>query len=331
MNLFIDTNVLLDFYHLTGTDIEELHKLVALLDAKTVTLFVPANLRDEFDRNRGNKIADAMATFKKASFKVSFPAFCKLYPQYGSLQALLKEADKKFSELHNAAMNDAIAGTLKADEIVEALFERAQQVDATEDLHLAAMRRLRIGNPPGKKKVTYGDELNWEALLKSIPVGQELHLVSHDNDYVSPLESSEIHPFLAREWGDKKKSSVTLYRSLPQFFEAKFPKIVLASDVKKSALIDQLAKSKNFASTHLAIAGLSAIDGFSPAQVEELIEIAEKNSQVGWIMGDDDVLAFYSKLKADNVNFISPATMKRLEALFPDEDAPGNDQDEIPW
>lgn len=35
---------------------------------------------------------------------------------------------------------------------------------------------------------------------------------------------------------------------------------------------------------------------FSPAQVEQLIEIPDSNNQVGWIVGDADVHSFYKHL-----------------------------------
>jgi len=64
MNLFIDTNIFLDFYHLSGADIEELHKLTALLDEGDLKLFVPCQLCEEFKRNRDSKIKDAMNEFQ---------------------------------------------------------------------------------------------------------------------------------------------------------------------------------------------------------------------------------------------------------------------------
>ncbi len=60
-NLFIDTNTFLSFYHLTNEDLEELKKLVVLIDSSEIRLFVPQQVKNEFVRNRGNKIVDAMA------------------------------------------------------------------------------------------------------------------------------------------------------------------------------------------------------------------------------------------------------------------------------
>jgi predicted nucleic acid-binding protein len=77
INLFIDTNVFLSFYHLTSEDLEELKKLTPLIDNEEIKLFLPDQVRDEFFRNRGAKIADAMKKLKEAKFTLSFPLFAK--------------------------------------------------------------------------------------------------------------------------------------------------------------------------------------------------------------------------------------------------------------
>jgi predicted nucleic acid-binding protein len=66
ITLFIDTNVLLSFYHLTSEDIEELKKLVVLVESKEIELIVPKQVENEFWRNRGAKISDAMKKLREA-------------------------------------------------------------------------------------------------------------------------------------------------------------------------------------------------------------------------------------------------------------------------
>ena len=92
MNLFIDTNIFLDFYHLSGADIAELHKLTELLKSGDLKLFITDQLSDEFKRNRDNKIKDAMNAFNKPKLSINFPAFWKLYPEYTELKSMLEEA-----------------------------------------------------------------------------------------------------------------------------------------------------------------------------------------------------------------------------------------------
>jgi hypothetical protein len=64
--------VFLSFYHLTSEDIEELKKLIALIDNDQIDLVIPEQVKNEFRRNRGAKIADAMKKLQDAKFNLSF-------------------------------------------------------------------------------------------------------------------------------------------------------------------------------------------------------------------------------------------------------------------
>ena len=99
MNLFIDTNIFLSFYHLTSEDLEELRKLAVLLDQKKVTLYVTDQVIDEFRRNREAKIADALKRLTDQKLTLQFPQMCKDYPEYGELRELQKEYESAHSAL----------------------------------------------------------------------------------------------------------------------------------------------------------------------------------------------------------------------------------------
>ena len=86
MNLFIDTNVLLSFYHLASDDLEELRKLSVLIDKDKIKLLLPRQVVNEFRRNRENKIADALKGLKGQNLKLQFPQICKDYPEYKDLR-----------------------------------------------------------------------------------------------------------------------------------------------------------------------------------------------------------------------------------------------------
>ena len=67
INLFIDTNIFLSFFHWTSEDLEELKKLIVLMDNDEIRLFLPEQVRNEFARNRGAKIVDAMRKLQDAT------------------------------------------------------------------------------------------------------------------------------------------------------------------------------------------------------------------------------------------------------------------------
>lgn len=69
------------------------------------------------------------------------------------------------------------------------------------------------------------------------------------------------------------------------------------SEVKeKRNLIIALENSNSFARTHAVIAKLQQYTNWSEEEIMQLNDIAEKNSQVSYIMTDNDVSAFYNML-----------------------------------
>jgi predicted nucleic acid-binding protein len=330
INLFIDTNIFLSFYHLTNEDLEELKKLVALIDTGQIHLMLPKQVKSEFIRNRGAKIADAMKKLQEAKFNISFPLFAKDYPDYDELRALMKQADKKHAELIAKIKIDAESDALNADKIVFALFGKSTELEVSEELVNKAVTRIRLGNPPGKNG-SMGDAVNWECLLHYIPAGDEIHLISEDRDYRSQLTVGAFNEFLAAEWKEQKQTDVIFYPKLSDFFKAKFPSIKIASEVERDLLIKQLAGSGTFAKTHAVIAKLSKQTEFSTDQVEQLVKIAEQNNQVGWIAEDSDVHEFYASLWKKYGDKIQPDALADLTA-FVEKGVPKEvEDDEVPF
>lgn len=322
--LFIDTNIFLSFYHLTAEDLEELRKIIALIDSKQIRLMITEHVKNEFLRNRGSKIADAMRRLQDAKFNVSFPAFAKSYTQYAELRELLKKADNKHAELIAVINDDAACSALDADELIEELFAKSTIIKTTENLQIKALWRVRQGNPPGKEN-SLGDAINWEGLLETVQNGTNLYLVSGDKDFRSSLVTEEFNEFLENEWEEKKKSYVNFYSKISAFFKDNFPNIKIASEIENDLLIQKLAESRSFANTHLVIGELVKQNDFSTAQVEMLVEIARTNNQVSWVIADTDVHEFYSALHkkyADNIQTDAANELAELVKAGEPEEGP---------
>lgn len=332
MHLFIDANIFLDFFHLTSTDIEELRKLIALIEEGQIVLYVPEQTVDEINRNREAKIADALDKFKKDTdaFRVNFPAFTKGHEEYTAIRSLLKEANKKHSELYGKVVAKIEAGELDADKLISDIFRVATCSATTGKAFSNAIERFRKGNPPGKDKNTIGDEINWESLKEVVPQSSDLHLVSKDRDYKSALGKGQFDGFLASEWKADKSGSIFFYESLTDFFKNNFPEIKLASDVKNAMLIEKLARSGSFATTHAVVGALLTQTGFTTQQAEEIISIAQLNSQIGWIVTDTDVAELYKKISAEHGDNVSAESKKILDEIMTeiaDDEASANEAD----
>ena len=326
--LFIDTNILLSFYHLSSDDLEELHKLIALIDTDQIELIVTEQVKDEFFRNRGAKIADAMKELHKPRYSPAFPAFAKDYPEYAELRKLLSEAGKKHSKLVDEMAKDAASNKLKADDLVSDLFKKAKLIKVTETLYMKALARVQRGNPPGKES-SIGDALNWGGLLTEIGEWTDLYFVSEDKDYRSQLSPATFNEFLKSEWKDRKTSEIFFYTRISDFFKANFPNIKIASDIEKDLAIQELADSGSFIATHLAIGSLSKHSEFTPLQIEELVRIAQSNNQVGWIVGDPDVHDFYKSL-LKNKDQLQRDVVEQLQELVK-KGLPEQNDDDIPF
>ena len=85
-------------------------------------------------------------------------------------------------------------------------------------------------------------------------------------------------------------------------------------DREKTDLIIELENSSSFAGTHSVISKLLKIDSWTNEQKDTLFEIALRNSQVLYILGDSDVSRFYQKLLSNTRN-LSEAAQKIKDAI----------------
>ena len=288
MNIFIDTNIFISFYHLSSDDLEELKKLAVLLGSGSVKLFLPEQTVDEFTRNRDIKIADAVKRFEGEKLNNAFPQMCKEYDEYGLMREAIKNYEKHKAKLLAKLTDDIAKETLKADDIIGDLFSKAQQIKLTTGILARSRLRMFVGNPPGKNNSS-GDAINWECLLESVPDSEDLFFITDDRDYESPSDDSDFSPFLLKEWIQQKKSKIHYFSKLSKFFKAKFPAIRLASELEKDLLIAKFASSPNFATTRKLLKNLVKYDDFTKMQLNDIVHATNVNSQITWIATDEDI------------------------------------------
>ena len=330
LNLFIDTNILLSFYHLTSDDLEELRKLSALLKKREVRLFVPDQVVHEFRRNRESKIADALKGLRKQTLNLQFPQLCKDYDEYEKLRRLQKQYEKEHKSLLDSIALDLATESLKADDVITELFSLAEMVECSEDILERARVRCERGDPPGKPG-SIGDALIWETLLTAAPKREELHFVTDDHDYVSALDETAFSRFLSKEWHKAKKADLKFYPRLSPFFREHFPEIRLASEVERELMIRELATSPTFAETHNVVARLSRFtNDFSPSQRNRIVEAAVANNQVAWILTDPDVRSFIEAVVEGHEADIDASNLTRLWDFWSEDDKSASDDEAEP-
>lgn len=333
MHIFIDANIFLGFYSLSPGELEELRKLGALIDGGDLTLWLPEHAADEFWRNRPKVLDDAVKALRESRLKVVFPEIGRGLEEQAALEAAVRAAQKAHSALLTAVEEVIDSEQLDADKVISDLFRRARNIP-TAHLMQRARDRRDLRKQPGKGE-GLGDALNWEALLESVPGGEDMHIVTADGDFRSPLGASKIHEALYVEWGSTKRSTVRLYRDLGAFSKKHFPDLQLATDVPKLKAIRALASSGSFADTHAIVARLAEFSLFSPVHARLLIRAAVDNSQVRWIATDDDVSALLRRVIDAHLGILDANDVAILEREMhppaPAINLGSDDDDDLPF
>jgi len=321
MFVFIDTNVLLSFYHFTSDDLDELQKLTDAIKAGAITFALPEQVKQEFWRNRESKIADALTRLREQRLNLQFPQICKDSALYPALRTAQKDYERNHGLLVAELTNAAHARQLKADQVINELFGVGTNYPIDNMLIANAQIRMSLGNPPGKNG-SLGDAVNWETLLIMIPDGEDLFIISDDKDFRSAIDDTQFSQFLTDEWSQKKKSALHYYNKLSTFFAEYYPNIRLATEKEIDRLIEQLAASGSFATTHTVIAKLASYTEFTNDQINQIVSAIISNRQVYWIIEDSDVNEFTKRLITGNEGVVVEANLNRLkEFLSKQQDA----------
>lgn len=319
--LLIDANIYLEFYRFSKDDLEELRKLAELIRENEITLYVNAQLRDEFRRNRENVLAQSLKTVTDAKIPATFPQVLRNYQRFPKLDAARRGYAAEVEKLLSRAREDAAERKLPADELLEELFGLGTEHEIAPAIVLAAKDRFDRGNPPGKAG-SYGDAITWEALLEHHPEHAGLDIITSDSDYLSPLRRKELHEFLEHEWEARKHSKVIVYENLSSYLQSHYPNIKLSTEVASGVAVSRLEESGSFASTHGAIEALRRISDFSADQVQRLVDAGLDNSQVNMILLDEDVRVFYDWLLDNFGDEADPDNVAKLRTQLIDDEEP---------
>ena len=304
MHVFIDTNILLNFFHFTKEEIDALSNVFASHAQGAATVHLTEQVCDEFSRNRENKIKDALKKFKDVKFVAQLPAFMKQYEEYEQIRQKSAELQELAKAISQKVDSDVIQSGLLTDTLIKDIFDKSKPIPTTLELFAKAQMRVALGNPPGKNG-SMGDAVNWMALLDAIPDGENLHVISEDGDFYSTLDENRPHPFLKDEWKTKKHADLFVYRTLSSFLKEHFDGVAFSYDKDKDALIDSLAESGAFAVTHNLVAKLEQFSYFSLKEVQRILSAAVGNNQFGWVVNDADVYAFLKRVAVPRLGALS--------------------------
>lgn len=295
MHVFIDTNILLSFFHFSKDELDALNDVFGSHEYGAAKVHLTQQVCDEFRRNRENKIKDALKKFNEIKHPAQLPSFMKGYEEYSDIKKLSADLQKMTKSIMEKVNEDIANKSLLADRLIEDIFSRSEILEITGQIFDLANMRMALGNPPGKNS-SIGDAVNWTVLLESVPDGEDLHVISGDGDFYSSLNEEAVKPFLKEEWATKKRSSLFTYRTLSNFMKQHFDGVAFSFDKAKDSLIEDLSASGSFAWTHSLISKLEAYPYFSLKEVERILDAAMVNDQFRYIITDDDISDFLDRI-----------------------------------
>ena len=320
MNVFIDTNILLNFYHFTSDDLDALNSVFVSYTEGAVSVYLTDQIRDEFNRGREPKLQSALKQFSNFNLSAQLPYFMKAYEEYATLQELSKKFNYHAKNISKKVDSDILKSDLRADHLIGDIFEKSDVLETTDAIYAEARKRVDLGNPPGKKG-SIGDAINWLLLLDHVPEGEVLFIVTEDSDFYSKFNEHEISPFLENEWRIRKNSALKAYRSIKYLFTDHYDGVHVSYDEEKKSLIDALETCFSFAHTHAVVAKLHKYKYYSLQEAKAILDAADANPQFGMISGDKDVAALLKTAVLPHRDKLTKASHKELlEPLVVKED-----------
>lgn len=217
MHLFIDTNIFLNFYTYPDDD-GVIDELLENIGPNKIVLHLPKQVENEFERNRESKLHGAVTEFQSSKFPNAVPNHMRGTEVARNYQEAIKIAESAKKTLIANATGLALQNDLPVDKKITEIFSKSQKYGEDDASFKLAIERSQRGNPPGKGE-SVGDRYNWEVLLKHVPAG-DLHIVSKDGDYASPLANLDKRTvkakrYLAEEWSKKKEDgSLHIYTNI---------------------------------------------------------------------------------------------------------------------
>lgn len=316
MHIFIDANILVNFFEIKPGSLVELEKLISVVKLGKATLWLPEQTKREFWRNREKNIKKSIQDFEQWQALGNAPLLVRESPQFGDLAKKAKEVDEIKRNIAKTIKGDIDKQNTYADIIIRRLFEISKPINTDEDdIFNSALRRAQCHLPPGKSD-DIGDRLCWVGLLKALPESAKLHIVSDDTDYRNEGFSDGVRPYLEYEWTHKKKGEIKLWERISQFLSANFSDAENAIEIEKHILAKSLRESKNYSTTHEIIGQLSPLGNFGSEQLRLISEAIIENSQVRDIRQDADVKAFYIGLVDTYKDKIDADLRSNIQKLY---------------
>lgn len=226
--LFVDTNVLLDFYRIRKSDVST--KYLEQLEACKDRLILGSQVEMEYKKNRQRVIVEAMNTFSGPDWnKLTPPALVAELQATKTMEKYRRQLVTQQKKL-NATITKILGNPSRCDPVyqtLQRLFKHDSPLNLSRDkkerfaIRNLARKRFVLGYPPRKSGDTsIGDAVNWEWIVKcSADTGKHVVIVTRDTDYgVIHEGASYLNDWLKQEFSERvsKRRKIILTDKLSQ-------------------------------------------------------------------------------------------------------------------
>ena len=247
--LFIDTNILLDFYRARN---DASLKLLEHIDRNSDHIITTYQVEMEFKKNRQHVIHEALKELRKPEMKWSVPAFLKEAKAVDVINRSHADIGKRIASLHQRTAR-LLAKPTTHDPVyapIQRMLTSPRPINLMRDNEVKygvkrrAFRRYILGYPPRKDSDNcIGDAVNWEWMIQCASTHKKgLVIVSRDCDYGTTLEKeSYLNDWLAQEFRSRvsKKGQIQLTPRLSDAFRRISVKVSKEEEQEEVKLIEQ--------------------------------------------------------------------------------------------
>lgn len=208
--LFIDTNILLDFYRIRKSDISM--KYLEQLEACKERLIIGSQIEMEYKKNRQKVIVESLTQFSTPDWgKLSTPALVAGLQASKMIEKKRKEITDQYKTV-NAKIQKILTNPSQNDPVFQSLqrlFKNNSPYNLNREskkrfaIRRLARKRFCLGYPPRKSNdASIGDAVNWEWIVQcAIDSSKDIVIVTRDNDYgVTYIDQSYLNDWLKQEF-----------------------------------------------------------------------------------------------------------------------------------
>lgn len=228
--VFIDTNILLDFYRVRGK--RNALSILERIDENHDKIITCRQIEIEFKKNRQGVILESAGALKLPDFNsLTLPAILAEKQAAAGIEKRKREIKQRIESLRKS-MDSLMKHPSRNDpvfQVAQRLFKSRSSLNLTHanpinvQIGERAAERFKLGHPPRKdKNPTMGDSINWEWIVECAKEkSRDVVLVSRDGDYGNS-DIGLVNDWLLTEFKERcgKKLNLTLTPLLSEGFKS---------------------------------------------------------------------------------------------------------------